>query len=172
MDSLRTKAALAIVSVSFLILFAQLGPVDVASATEFTVQSTVNCCFSSAKQVILDSGESTFLYTGGAWTNGYNRLNWFGFLAMEIPDLGISATLGTEEQIHFSSFDLALQAALGDAYTVVNDSGGPVAAYLFVSDGCPNFWCGDNWGTVTIDLIHSTVESSEESFEAVKARYR
>ena len=138
-----------------------------------TVNSHGHCCFNTAQTVEFPPGTSVITYTSGAWINHLPGGAYLGYVRLEIPELGLSVTMGTDEQVGFPTYGEAEFAAMGDFEVVENSTDEPVTAYLFVEDSC-NYggYCHDNSGEVLLTVVDETVENNEVRWGLIKDLFR
>ncbi len=145
-----------------------------AGDTQFlTINSRTHCCFNTAMPAVLQPGNTTVTYISGAWINHVPSGVYLGWSIMEVPDLNVDISLGTDEPVGFATYAEAESAAMGDQFIVENTTGGPVTAYFFVGDSCPQGgYCHDNSGEITFSLTNDTVANEGIVWSSMKALYR
>ncbi len=148
-------------------------PASARDVEYLTINSVSHCCLNTALTTTLEQGVSTITYESGAWLNHVPSGVYLGFVRLEIPELDLVFSLGTDTQVGYATYAAAEQAAMGDQDIVVNDSGGTVTGYFFVMDSCNDGgYCGDNSGQVIISVSNDTVPSENSTWSYIKSVYR
>jgi hypothetical protein len=162
-------------AISIFVLLVSTSAISIGEATPtdlVTVSSRHHCCLGSAVTATVPVGASTITYVSGAWNNWYSSGAFLGYVRVEIPELDLAFSLGTEEQVGFGSYAEAEAAASGDSEQVVNATDSPVTAYFHVWDSCNQGGaCYDNVGDVVIDISSAAVSNDDSSWSTLKVRY-